>query len=115
MSTAAGIFLGAQVPASWSLDFTLPLTFIALVVPVLRDRAGVGVALVAGAGAVLFAALPFKSGLLLATAVGILAGLLMERLWPPMPLPVAPSTTVSQADQPSSPAGEVPPSWGTLP
>ena len=28
-STAVGILLGAQVPASWSLDFTLPLTFIA--------------------------------------------------------------------------------------
>ena len=34
-STAVGIFLGAQVPPSWSLDFTLPLTFIALVLPAL--------------------------------------------------------------------------------
>ena len=30
-----GIFLGAQVPPSWSLDFTLPLTFLALLIPVL--------------------------------------------------------------------------------
>ena len=36
-STAAGIFVGARVPASWSLDFTLALTFIALV-----RRAGAG-------------------------------------------------------------------------
>ena len=32
-STAAGIFLGAAVPTSWSLDFTLALTFIGIVVP----------------------------------------------------------------------------------
>jgi 4-azaleucine resistance transporter AzlC len=77
-STAVGIFLGAQVPANWSLDFTLPLTFIALVVPTLRDRAGVTAALVAGVAAVLCAALPVKSGLLLASAAGIVAGLAME-------------------------------------
>lgn len=35
-STALGIFLGAQVPPSWSLDFTLALTFIGLMVPGLR-------------------------------------------------------------------------------
>ena len=37
--TAAGVFLGAQVPASWGLDFTLAVSFIGLVVPALRDRA----------------------------------------------------------------------------
>jgi 4-azaleucine resistance transporter AzlC len=78
-STALGVFLGASVPASWSLDFTLPLTFIALVVPALRDRAGVAAALVAGVVAVLALALPFKSGLLLATGMGIAVGLLLER------------------------------------
>lgn len=78
ISTAVGVFLGAQVPASWSLDFSLPLTFIALVVPALRDRAGVAAALVAGLAAVLFLALPFKSGLLLATGLGIAVGLAME-------------------------------------
>lgn len=78
VSSAVGVFLGAQVPASWSLDFTLPLTFIALVVPALRDRAGVAAALVAGLAAVLFLTLPFKSGLLLATGLGIAVGLAIE-------------------------------------
>lgn len=79
-STAVGIFLGAEVPPSWSLDFTLPLTFIAVVVPMLKDRAGVATAVVAGAVAALGAALPFKSGLLLATLAGIVVGLGMEAL-----------------------------------
>ena len=78
ISTAVGIFLGAQVPASWSLDFTLPLTFIALVVPNLKDRAGVTAALVAGVVAVLALGLPFKLGLMVAMVVGIIAGLAVE-------------------------------------
>ncbi|MEZ4677669.1 MAG: AzlC family ABC transporter permease [Caldilineaceae bacterium] len=48
ISTAVGVFLGSQVPAAWSLDFAMPLTFIAIVVPALRDRATIGAALVAG-------------------------------------------------------------------
>jgi 4-azaleucine resistance transporter AzlC len=84
-STAVGVFLGAQVPASWSLDFALPLTFIALVVPVLRDRAGIASALVAGLAATALAALPLKSGLLLATFIGIGVGLALEARRRPRP------------------------------
>lgn len=79
LSTAAGIFLGAVVPDSWSLDFTLALTFIALVVPNLRDRAGLAAALAAGLTAVAAISLPYKSGLMLAALVGILAGLAFEK------------------------------------
>jgi 4-azaleucine resistance transporter AzlC len=77
-STAAGIFLGAQVPSSWSLDFTLALTFIALVVPTLKDRAVAAAALVAGTTALLAFGLPLKLGLVAASLVGIIAGLWME-------------------------------------
>ena len=48
ISTAAGVFLGAQVPASWGLEFTLALTFIALVVPQIKDRPSLLAALTAG-------------------------------------------------------------------
>ena len=78
-STAIGIFLGAQVPASWSLDFTLALTFIALVVPALKDRPTVASAVCAGIVAVLTHDLPYKLGLMLAALIGILAGLWAER------------------------------------
>jgi len=78
ISTALGIFLGQQVPASWSLDFTLPLTFLALVVPALSDRSSVAAALAAGLAAVLFFSLPFKLGLILAGLVGISVGLWSE-------------------------------------
>ena len=78
LSTALGIFLGAVVPASWSLDFTLALTFIALVVPLLEDRAGWSAAISAGVTAVAAYALPYKLGLIGAAVVGILVGLLVE-------------------------------------
>jgi 4-azaleucine resistance transporter AzlC len=78
LSTAAGIFLGAQIPSRWSLDFTLALTFIALVFPALRDRAATAAALSAGVLAVLGFALPYKLGLVAAALVGILVGLVVE-------------------------------------
>lgn len=78
LATAAGIALGSQVPASWSLDFTLPLTFIALLIPVMKDRAAAAAAVVAGLVAVAGAGLPYKLGLVSAAVAGILVGLLIE-------------------------------------
>jgi 4-azaleucine resistance transporter AzlC len=78
MSTAAGVFLGANVPASWSLDFTLALTFIALVAPILKDRPSLAAALSAGVTALVAFGLPYKLGLLTAALVGILVGLRVE-------------------------------------
>jgi 4-azaleucine resistance transporter AzlC len=80
VSTAVGIFLGAQIPAGWSLDFTLALTFIGLVVPVLIDRPHVGAALSAGLVAVLTYELPFKLGLMAAALTGIAIGVWLENI-----------------------------------
>jgi branched chain amino acid efflux pump len=79
LSTAAGILLGTQIPASWSLDFTLVLTFIGLVVPSLKDRAGAAAAITAGVAALLAFALPLKLGLVVGSLAGIIAGLIVER------------------------------------
>jgi 4-azaleucine resistance transporter AzlC len=78
LSTAAGIFIGAQIPPAWPLGFILPLTFIALVVPAIKDKAGMLAAVVAAVIGLLAAGLPYKTGLLLAAVVGILTGLLVE-------------------------------------
>jgi len=78
VSTALGIFLGAAIPDSWSLDFALPLTFIAMVVPVLKNRPAVAAALSAGAVALIAYSLPYRLGLILAAIVGIIVGTLLE-------------------------------------
>jgi 4-azaleucine resistance transporter AzlC len=78
VSTALGIFLGAAIPESWSLDFALPVTFIAMVVPVLKNRPAIAAALSAGVVALLAFSLPYKLGLILAALVGILVGTVLE-------------------------------------
>lgn len=78
VSTAFGIFLGASIPANLSLDFALPLTFIAMIVPVLKKRPMIAAALSAGVTALLAYNLPFKLGLILAALVGIIVGTLLE-------------------------------------
>lgn len=78
LATAAGIVIGAQVPPAWALDFFLPLTFIALVIPNLRGRASWTAALVAGIVGVLGLGLPYKLGLVLAALLGILAGMMVS-------------------------------------
>lgn len=77
-STAVGILFGAAVPASWSLDFALALTFIGIVVPAVRDRPHLGAALSAALVAVLTFTWPYKLGLMAAAIAGILVGVALE-------------------------------------
>jgi 4-azaleucine resistance transporter AzlC len=78
LSTALGIFLGAAVPQGWALDFTLALTFIAIVIPTLRDRPTVGTALTASLVALAAYNMPYKLGLILAALCGVTVGMLLE-------------------------------------
>jgi predicted branched-subunit amino acid permease len=79
LAVAAGILIGAGVPASWRLEFAAPLAFIAMTIPLLRDRAMVGAAIVAGLTVVASNSLPFKLSIPLAALAGIGAGLALER------------------------------------
>lgn len=75
LSTAAGLLFGATVPPDWDIDFAVPLTFIALLTLLLRERAGQAAALVAGLAALALAALPYKLGLVSAILLGLVAGI----------------------------------------
>lgn len=77
-SVIAGAVAGAQVPAAWSLDFVVTLTFLVLLVPALRTRADLAAAVVAGAVALLAAGLPYRLSLVVASLVGIGAGFAAE-------------------------------------
>ena len=74
LATLGGVLLGAQLPSGLGLDFALPLTFIAIVVPMIRSRALLAAALAAGATALLLAALPYKLGLFFAALAGLMVG-----------------------------------------
>ena len=75
----AGVLIGAGVPAAWRLEFAAPLAFVAMTIPLLRDRAMVAAALAAAAVIAVSSGIPLKLNLVLAAAVGIAAGLLFER------------------------------------
>jgi predicted branched-subunit amino acid permease len=81
LAVAAGIGIGAGVPASWRLEFAAPLAFIAMTIPLLRDRAMVAAAAVAAITVVSAHALPLKLSVPLAALAGIAAGLTFERSW----------------------------------
>lgn len=82
ITTGTGVLLGATVPEAWSLDFAIPLVFLALLVPVLRDRPSLGAAVVAGTVAVAAAEFPLGLGLITASLSGVAAGVLFKRLAP---------------------------------
>jgi len=78
VSSALGIFIGASLPQSTAFSFVLPLTFIALVVPALKDLAGLTAAVTAAVIGVMAMNFPFKLGLLAAALLGILVGMAVE-------------------------------------
>jgi predicted branched-subunit amino acid permease len=77
---AIGVFAGNIVPASWQLDFAVPLSFIAIAATSIRSVPMAASALVGGAASVLLFALPLKLGLIAACAAGLAAGLLAQKL-----------------------------------
>jgi 4-azaleucine resistance transporter AzlC len=79
VATIAGVVAGASVPHSWKLEFAAPLAFVAMSIPLLRDKAMVAAALAAGVTVVLAGAFPMRLGLVLAAVAGILVGLVVER------------------------------------
>ena len=79
-STIFGVLVGSTIPDSWSLSFTLPLTFIAIVAPILKTRADLAAAATAGTIATIGQPLPWNLWLITAAIGGILAGWLVSRL-----------------------------------
>lgn len=79
LSTAGGIAFGARIPESWSLDFVLPLTFLAMLIPSLVDRPTWAAAIAGGVLAMIFNDLPYGLGLVLATVLAIGFGVAIER------------------------------------
>jgi 4-azaleucine resistance transporter AzlC len=75
LSTIAGALVGPLLPASWGLDFAVPLVFLAMLAPTLKNRISIQVAIVtAVAAAVLVPLLPMQLGLVAALLLGMVYG-----------------------------------------
>jgi predicted branched-subunit amino acid permease len=79
-STIFGVLVGGTIPDAWSLSFAIPLTFIAIVAPILKTRADLAAATTAGTIAIIGQPLPWNLWLITAAIGGILAGWLFSRL-----------------------------------
>ena len=83
LATLAGALIGNAIPKSVPLDFSIPLVFLALLMPTITSRASAVAATAGGAAAVLSAELGAHSlSILVGAVVGIVAGALAEGLVP---------------------------------
>lgn len=74
LSTVAGAIVGGSIPDSVPLGFAVPITFLALLVPAITDRATVAAAATAAVVATVGAGLPSNLGMLLGALSGIVVG-----------------------------------------
>ena len=80
ISSIAGALLGPFIPTSWGLEFAVPLVFLAMLAPSLKDGTAIGVAVVTGVAAAVFVPLlPLQSGLIVAILVGMAYGAWRDR------------------------------------
>jgi predicted branched-subunit amino acid permease len=80
VSTIVGVLLGSLIPASWELEFVVPLCFIAILAPLLHNRVTVVVFISAAVSVVALDALPMRLSLICAGLLAIVAGVIAERL-----------------------------------
>jgi len=78
VTNMTGFFAGNVIPAAWSLEFAVPLCFLALVAPLLRDMPNIAAAVAAGVAVVVLGGLPMKLNLIAAGVIGIVVGTLAD-------------------------------------
>lgn len=76
--TFLGIIVGAAIPTEFQLGFAVPLMFVALLVPSIRDGASLVAAAVGFAVTLLAREAPLNTGLLIGAAAGIAIGMLFR-------------------------------------
>jgi len=78
--TLTGALVGTAMPGGLPLDFALPITFLAMIGPMLRTPAHLVAALTSVTLALMLAGLPYNLGLLAAGLAGMIAGAQAEVL-----------------------------------
>ncbi|ETD86051.1 AzlC family ABC transporter permease [Rhodobacter capsulatus] len=80
VATLAGAWLGKAIPPAFALDFAVPVTFLAMIAPMLRSLPHLVAAAVSIVMALAFSVLPAGTGLILAALCAMAAGAQTE-LW----------------------------------
>jgi predicted branched-subunit amino acid permease len=77
--TWVGAALGGQIPPEYSLDFALPIAFLAMVAPALRTLAHIAAAITSVVLALSLAFVPLNLGLMIAALCAMMVGAEVER------------------------------------
>ena len=77
-ATFVGAYLGSRIPESWAIDFAMPITFLALIAPLLRTPAHVAAALVGSLASLATVWVPYNLGLIIAGMLGMMTGAQLE-------------------------------------
>ena len=78
-SSFVGAMVGTTIPPEYALDFALPITFIAMIAPMLRTIAHMAAALTSVGLALVLTWMPYSTGLLVAALGALLVGAEVER------------------------------------
>jgi predicted branched-subunit amino acid permease len=78
--SVAGILLATQIPPHWGVGFAGTLALLAIMIPLIINRAALAGVAVASAVAVLASGLPYRLGLLLAVLIGMSAAMAVDTL-----------------------------------
>lgn len=76
--TLVGALLGNQIPPEYALDFAVPITFLALIGPMLKTAAHVAAAFTSVLLTLVLAFLPYNLGLMVAALVAMMVGAQVE-------------------------------------
>ena len=76
--TLLGALVGTRIPPEYALDFAVPITFLALIAPMLKTAAHVAAAFTSVALALILAFLPFNLGLMVAAVAAMMVGAQVE-------------------------------------
>lgn len=79
LSVIAGYIFGNFAPEAWALDYAVPLSFVALLMPTLKNKKYVYVAVFSAAVSLLLSALPYKVGLIITALLAIFFGVLLTQ------------------------------------
>lgn len=90
LCTYIGVRAGQALhdPGRWGLDFAMSVTFLGMLIPMLRNRATIICVVVAGVSSILFYGLPNKLGLIVAALLAVALGVVVEWWSPQKPDPV---------------------------
>jgi predicted branched-subunit amino acid permease len=78
-SVIVGYIFGNFAPTSWSLEYAVPLSFVALVVPSLKNKLFITVAIFTSLLSIGLRPLPYNLGLIITALLGIALGAFLTR------------------------------------